>query len=140
MTSWDIQPGEVLSVLESVMGHVGGEGSGEGLVGCIDRMETSLINASSHAKSVAVSMALAEFAEHYFAFSGDMVALTGSAIEGAGEATVHYNNGNLEMAAESQANAGEIPPRPWTPATRRSPVATSPSSHPHPAPVTETGQ
>ncbi|MEV2278182.1 DUF6507 family protein [Nocardiopsis sp. NPDC049922] len=115
MTAWDIQPSEVLSVLESVMGHVGEEGSGEGLVGCIDRMETSLINASNHAKSPVVSMALAEFAEHYFSFSGDMVALTGSAIEGAGEATVHYNNGNHAMAAEAQANAGEIPPTPVDP-------------------------
>ena len=92
------------------MGHVGEEGGGDGLIGGMERLETNLTDASEHAASPVVSMALGEFADHFFGVTGDMVRLTGSAIEGAGEATNHYNNGNLEMAEESQANAGEIPP------------------------------
>ncbi|RKS10771.1 hypothetical protein DFP74_6553 [Nocardiopsis sp. Huas11] len=110
MSAWDIRPNEVLTVLETVMGHVGEEGSGGGLIGGMERLETNLMDASEHAASPVVSMALGEFAEHVFGVTGDMVRLAGSGIEGAGEATNHYNNGNLEMAAESQANAGEIPP------------------------------
>lgn len=110
MSAWDIRPSEVLTVLETVMGHVGEEGGGQGLVGGMERLETNLTDASEHAASPVVSMALGEFAEHVFGITGDMVRLTGSGIQGAGEATDHYNNGNLEMAAESQANAVQVPP------------------------------
>jgi len=53
-------------------------------------------------------VALAEFGEHYFTEVGGMVEKSASAVAGASEATLHYANGNLQMAADAQANAGEI--------------------------------
>ncbi len=38
-----------------------------------------------------------------------MTALTSSALQGASEATMAYINGDLEMAAQHEAAAGEVP-------------------------------
>lgn len=115
MSNWNIQPQEVGGVLTTVAGHIGEEGGSEGLIGCMNKIEDRLTSISEEADSVPISIALGEFAQHYFGVMGDMASLTISAIEGAGEATNHYVNGNLEMAAESQAGAGEVPEPEFTP-------------------------
>jgi hypothetical protein len=109
MSAWNIQPQEVTTILSTVSGYVGDETGTEGLTSHMKSLETHLNEADSAAASAPIGAALSEFAAHYFGEIGDMVAISSSAVEGAGEATLHYTNGNLEMAAESQANAGEIP-------------------------------
>ncbi|MFF8767045.1 DUF6507 family protein [Nocardiopsis dassonvillei] len=109
MSQWNIQPAAVGGVLQSVAGHLGEEGSGEGLVGVMESVEEHLVDSGEYAKSGVVGMALGEFAEHYFGIMGDIAGLTMAAVTGASEATTHYMDGNLEMAEESQANAGVIP-------------------------------
>ncbi|WP_160050612.1 MULTISPECIES: DUF6507 family protein [unclassified Nocardiopsis] len=109
MTAWNIHPQQVFGVLSGVSEHIGDEDGTYGLTGHMTSLETHLNEANSAANSDPVGVALSEFAEHYFTEVGDMVAKSASAVEGAGEATMHYVNGNLQMAEEAQANAGEIP-------------------------------
>ncbi|WDZ91586.1 DUF6507 family protein [Nocardiopsis sp. HUAS JQ3] len=109
MTGWNIQPAEVGAVLTSVAGYIGEEGGGDGLVGAMTSAEGLITAVSEEADSAPVSVALGEFAEHNFGLMGDMAGLTVSAVTGASEATTHYFNGNLDMAAEAQENAGVIP-------------------------------
>ncbi|ASU61088.1 DUF6507 family protein [Nocardiopsis dassonvillei] len=109
MSAWNIQPSEVSAILTSVSGQVGDEEGTEGLTSHMSSLETHLNEASSGAASDPIGMALAEFADHYFGEIGDMVSISSSAVTGASDATLYYVNGNLEMAAESQANAGKIP-------------------------------
>ncbi|WP_159941377.1 MULTISPECIES: DUF6507 family protein [unclassified Nocardiopsis] len=118
MSKWNIQPGEVGAVLTNVAGYIGEEGGSDGLVGAMTSTESLLTAISEEANSAPVSMALGEFATHNFGLMGDMAGLTVSAVTGASEATTAYVNGNLEMAAEAQENAGVIPepePRPYGP-------------------------
>ncbi|MEU2945590.1 DUF6507 family protein [Nocardiopsis alba] len=109
MSQWNIQPEAVGGVLQTVVGHFGEEGSGEGFVGIFDKLQDNLEQAGEASADDAVNMALMEFAGHYFGILGDMASLTMSAVSGAGEATTHYVNGNLQMAEEAQENAGVIP-------------------------------
>ncbi|NKY98208.1 DUF6507 family protein [Nocardiopsis alborubida] len=109
MSKWNIQPADVGAVLTSVAGHIGEEGGSDGLVGAMTSAESLITEISTEADSAPVSVALGEFAEHNFGLMGDMAGLTVSAVTGASEATTHYFNGNTEMAAEAQANAGVVP-------------------------------
>jgi hypothetical protein len=109
MSAWNIQPQEATTILSAVSGHVGDEEGTEGLTGHMKSLETHLNEADSAAASAPIGVALGELAAHYFGEIGDMVAISSSAVAGAGEAILHYTNGNLEMAAESQAHAGEMP-------------------------------
>lgn len=109
MSKWNIQPTGVGEVLTNVADHLGEEGGDEGLIGSMTATEEILTSLSEEAGSAPVSMALSEFAEHVFGLMGDMASLTVSAVTGASEATTHYVNGDLEMAAESQENAGVVP-------------------------------
>jgi hypothetical protein len=109
MSGWNIQPAEVGAVLTSVAGYIGEEGGGDGLVGAMTSAENLITAINEEANSTPVSVALGEFAEHNFGLMGDMAGLTVSAVTGASEATTHYFNGNLDMAAEAQENAGVIP-------------------------------
>ncbi|QUX28727.1 hypothetical protein KGD83_26545 [Nocardiopsis akebiae] len=109
MTGWNIQPAEVGAVLTSVAGYIGEEGGDDGLVGAMTSAESLITAVSEEADSTPVSVALGEFAEHNFGLMGDMAGLTVSAVTGASEATTHYFNGNLDMAAEAQENAGVVP-------------------------------
>ncbi|MFV2196935.1 DUF6507 family protein [Nocardiopsis sp. LOL_012] len=72
-------------------------------------LATRLEEASGEACSVPVAIALGEFAEHFLGVVGEMTSLSASATGGAGEATLHYVNGNLEMAGDAQANACAVP-------------------------------
>lgn len=62
------------------------------------------------AESVPISIALCEFREHHFGMRGEMFSKTISGLEGTGEATTAYINGDLEMAGEARSTAGTIPP------------------------------
>ena len=109
MSQWNIQPAAVGGVLTAVVGHLGEEGGGDGLIGVMQKVEEHIVDSGDYSKSPIIGMALGEFAEHYFGIMGDMAGLTVAAVTGASEATTHYVEGDLEMAAESQANAGVIP-------------------------------
>ncbi|MCP3014991.1 DUF6507 family protein [Nocardiopsis dassonvillei] len=109
MSQWNIQPAAVGGVLTAVAGHLGEEGGGDGLIGVMQKVEEHLVDSGDYAKSPVIGMALGEFAEHYFAIMSEMAGLTVSAVSGASEATTHYVEGDLDMAAESQASAGTIP-------------------------------
>ncbi|MUL42637.1 hypothetical protein FZ103_15900 [Streptomonospora sp. PA3] len=109
MSTWDISPEGVSSVLTAVGGHVGDEAMTEGLTGQIDDFSTHVVSASEQAASEPIGQALDEFAGHFGPRMWTMVARTASAISGCSEATTAYVNGNLEMAAEAQGNAGEVP-------------------------------
>jgi hypothetical protein len=109
VSTWTVYPEEVFGVLSGVSGHIGDEDGTQGLTGHMTSLETHLNEANSAANSNPIGVALSEFAEHYFSEIGGMIGKSASAVEGAGEATMQYANGNLEMAAEAQANAGEVP-------------------------------
>lgn len=110
MTRWNIQPAEVGGVLTTVVGHIGEEGGGEGLIGTASSFEHCIIRCGEIPdNSLPIGIALGEFADHYFGLIGDMAALTSSAVQGASEATIAYIDGDLEMAAQHQAAAGTVP-------------------------------
>ncbi|MDE3719944.1 DUF6507 family protein [Nocardiopsis sp. N85] len=115
MSSWDIDPARVGGVLEATLGHLGDEEGTGGLTRELSQLETHLGNAVEECGSGIVSDALGRFAEHYFGVLGDMAGTTLRAVEGAYEATTHYMEGNLEMAAEAQANAAKEPATEATP-------------------------
>ncbi|OOC56647.1 MULTISPECIES: DUF6507 family protein [Nocardiopsis] len=112
MSKWNIQPSDVGGVLTAVAAHIGEEGGSEGLVGAMTAVEELVTEISTEANSAPVSVALGEFAQHNFDLMGDMASLTVSAVSGASEATTQYVNGNLDMAAEAQENAGVVPEPP----------------------------
>ncbi|MFW6640711.1 DUF6507 family protein [Nocardiopsis algeriensis] len=116
MSTWDIQPAEVGGVLKTVAGHLGEQGSGEGLVGVMEKIQDDIETMGTYTDSPIVNMALGEFASHYFPIMKGMASLTISAVTGASQATTHYMNGNLEMAEDAQENAGVVPePEPKRP-------------------------
>ncbi|MGW9633191.1 DUF6507 family protein [Nocardiopsis alba] len=110
MSSWSIDPPQVSAILTETLGLIGEEGGTDGLVGDMDTIATTAETVSEMADSVPISIALSEFCGHYFEVMGEMAAKTLSGVEGAGDATTAYVNGNLEMAAEAQSNAGVVPP------------------------------
>ncbi|APC33706.1 hypothetical protein A9R04_02840 [Nocardiopsis dassonvillei] len=109
MSGWNIQPAEVGAVLTSVAGYIGEEGGSDGLVGAMTSAENLITAINEEANSTPVSVALGEFAEHNFGLMGDMAGLAVSAVTSTSTAVTHYFNGNMEMAAEAQENAGVIP-------------------------------
>jgi hypothetical protein len=112
MSAWNIQVPEVNGVLRSVSGLVGDEEGTTGLSGEYTDLGARLEEANSAASSIPISIALGEFGTHFLGIVGEMITLSASATAGAGEATMHYANGNLEMAENAQANAGTLPDPP----------------------------
>lgn len=108
MTAWDLEPDQISGVLGTVAGHIGDEEATEGLSLHSKSLGTALNDANAAAKSAPIATALEEFSTHCFDMVGDMVGLGSSAVQGAGDAAMHYVNGNLEMAAEAQSNAGTV--------------------------------
>ncbi|MDE3723290.1 MULTISPECIES: DUF6507 family protein [Nocardiopsis] len=102
MSTWNIQPAEVGAILDTVFSHIGDEEGTSGLTGDTVDLGDHLVDADTHAASAPIGQALSEFAEHYFGVLGEAIGLASGAVNGAGEATLHYVNGNLEMAAEAQ--------------------------------------
>ena len=115
MSAWDISPQEVGSVLSATASHIGEEGGSDGLLGEMNRLESDITSVNSHINSTPITIALGEFAEHYFGLMGDMLSLTSNALEQTSEATTAYVEGNNEMALESQRNAGNVPDPPPPP-------------------------
>lgn len=111
MGSWDINTQQVSQVLTDTTGHLGEEGSSDGLLGNMQEISTTVETINEMAASLPIGIALGEFCEHYFGVMGDMVSKTVSGLEGASEATTAYINGDLEMASEAQSTAGDIPVR-----------------------------
>ncbi|HJE58851.1 MAG TPA: DUF6507 family protein [Nocardiopsis listeri] len=109
MSEWSIDPVQVGSVLSETAEHLGEEGGGSGLLGHMSQLETRITAVNSHINSAPIGIAIGEFAEHNFAMLGDMLSLTASGLQGAGEATTAYVEGDQDMAAEAQAQAGDIP-------------------------------
>lgn len=109
MDSWDINPEQVGQVLSETFGHLGEEGSSDGLLGNMQDISTKVETINEMAESFPISVALSEFCEHYFGVMGEMVSKTVSGLEGASDATTAYVNGDLEMASEAQSTAGQIP-------------------------------
>ncbi|MFW6642076.1 DUF6507 family protein [Nocardiopsis algeriensis] len=108
MSSWNIQPAEVGSVLSTVFSYIGDEEGTTGLTGDMTALGERLLDADTHAASGPIGVALAEFAQHYFGVLNGAVGLAAGAVDGAGQATLHYVEGDLEMAAEAQAGAGTV--------------------------------
>ncbi|KII00507.1 hypothetical protein LP52_01425 [Streptomonospora alba] len=108
MSVWDLKPEQISGVLTTVSGHIGDEERTEGLSLHSKTLEDALDEANTAASSGPIGMALQSFSEHCFGLIGDMVDRGSSAVTGAGDATAHYVNGNLEMAAEAQSNAGTV--------------------------------
>ncbi|ADH68085.1 DUF6507 family protein [Nocardiopsis dassonvillei] len=109
MSAWNIQVSEVNGVLRNVSGLIGDEEGTTGLSGEYTDLGTRLEEVNSAASSIPISIALGEFGTHFLGVVGEMITLSASATGGAGEATMHYANGNLEMAENAQANAGTVP-------------------------------
>ncbi|GAA1469746.1 DUF6507 family protein [Nocardiopsis exhalans] len=109
MGSWDINPQQVSAVLSETAGHIGEEGSSDGLLGQMSQLENRITEVNAHISSPPIGVALGEFAEHYFGMLGGMLSLTASAVQGTSEATTFYVEGDREMAAEAQSTAGQIP-------------------------------
>jgi len=112
VSAWNIQVSEVNGVLQNVSGLVGDEEGTTGLSGEYTALGRSLEDVHGAASSVPIGIALGEFAAHYLGIVGEMITLSASATGGAGEATMHYVNGNLEMAEDAQANACAVPDPP----------------------------
>ncbi|HLU98102.1 MAG TPA: DUF6507 family protein [Thermobifida alba] len=109
MSGWDLNPGEINVVLQSVGNHVGGEDGEGGLVGLLDTFGTHVEEAGTACDSGPIGMALGEFMEEYTDKLKGMVDKSISAITGCSDATMAYVNGNLEMAAEAQRGINETP-------------------------------
>ncbi|MBV2362283.1 DUF6507 family protein [Streptomonospora nanhaiensis] len=108
MSTWDLSTGDVVRVLETVAGHIGDEDGTEGLSLHARSLETAVNDANDAAASAPIGTALQEFSGHCLGLVGYMIGRGSSGVAGAGNATRHYINGNLEMAAEAQANAGSV--------------------------------
>ncbi|GAA3759923.1 DUF6507 family protein [Salinactinospora qingdaonensis] len=108
MSGWDIQAGEVSSIMTEVNEQLGGSDGEGGLVALIDTFAGHVETAAGEAGSGPITLALTEFAEEYESTLKSMVAKGSSAVVGCSNATKAYLDGDLEMAAEAQQNAGDI--------------------------------
>ncbi|MBR8744832.1 DUF6507 family protein [Nocardiopsis sp. MG754419] len=109
MSEWSIDPDRVNGVLAETAEHLGEEGGSGGMLGHMNTISTTVESLSDTADSLPISIALGEFCGHYFDVMGGMVAKTSSGLTGASDATTAYVNGDLEMAAEAQSEAGKVP-------------------------------
>lgn len=103
MSRWDIQPAGVQGVLTQV------QGVAEDFDGHLRTLNTAMEGAAQQASSEIIANALGDFAE---AQRGDIQFVftrTGAALTGAANATQAYLQGDLEMAANAQAQATSAP-------------------------------
>jgi hypothetical protein len=106
MSSWDIDPAGVKSVVTKVGGHVtDGHGGGDTLEHHFKDFGDHMQNAAEGAASGPIGTALKEFVDHYSPALKSMASKTGSCVQGAVEATKDYIQGDLEMAAQAQKKA-----------------------------------
>jgi hypothetical protein len=103
---WNIDPAGVKSVVTKVAGHVtDGHGGGDTLESHAKDLADHIGEAGTSAASNPIGTALKEFVEHYAPTLKGMATKTGNCIQGAVDATKHYIQGDLEMAADAQKNA-----------------------------------
>ncbi|MHA7962289.1 DUF6507 family protein [Streptomyces sp. L500] len=114
MTAWDIRPAEVGGVLQRTAT------AAEGLSKAGESVQKTLPSAATAAGTISgmvcgpvpsgpVAGALSEFAKKW---SGDLQYIakrTAASLNGASEATRHYVEGDLEMAATTQSDALKEP-------------------------------
>ncbi|WP_125263292.1 DUF6507 family protein [Streptomyces alboflavus] len=115
MTAWDIDPAGVRGVLEKA-----GDAA-KGLSSAGSTAQKTLPGAAKHAGTAVeggekgdgtqgpVAAALGQF---FTKWEGDLLYVAGragSSLNGAAEATVAYHQGDLQMAADAQANALKEP-------------------------------
>lgn len=106
MSTWKIDVFGVNGVLNVYDGQLGTEGGG--LSDQIDSTSRGLDTALENAKSPPVETALAGFFENYAERTESMFLKGLSCLKGAADATVHYQNGDHEMALTAQDDAGNI--------------------------------
>lgn len=103
MTSWDIQPTGVQGVLtrtETVATEFDAQ---------LQDLAAALEGGASNASSDIIAGAVEGFAASAKADIEFVLARTGSAMQGAVDATTAYVNGDLEMASNAQAGAAAAP-------------------------------
>ncbi|NKY99688.1 DUF6507 family protein [Nocardiopsis alborubida] len=108
MSAWNIQVSEVSGVLAAVGEHIGDEEGTSGLTGDMRLLGLHLEQAAASSDSDPIGIALGAFAEHCFGTLQGMAELSASAVNGAGSATLYYVEGDTDMAAEAQDNAGAV--------------------------------
>ena len=102
MSAWDIDPAGVGGVLSKTSSVARGFETHVQTIG--SAMETAAPNTSS----ALVAAALGAFAEELRPQVESVLDLTGSALEGCSRAVQAYGQGDLEMAAQAQANASSV--------------------------------
>lgn len=104
MSKWNIDVYGVSLVLTNLSDQLGLEG--DGFSDTIDSTSDGIDMALTNAKSPPVEAALSGFLEHFTGETDAMFTRTLSCLQGANDATVAYNQGQQEMAAEAQRQAG----------------------------------
>ncbi|WP_017539040.1 DUF6507 family protein [Nocardiopsis halophila] len=104
MSRWNIDVYGVSVVLTNLGDKLGIEGGG--LSSTIDSAADGIETALNNAKSPPVEGALGGFFDHFFDETDAMFVRSMSCIQGASEATLAYNQGQEEMAAQAQKEAG----------------------------------
>ncbi|PDP85607.1 hypothetical protein CQJ94_21620 [Glycomyces fuscus] len=104
MSRWNIDVYGVALVLGNLGDQLGLEGGG--FSDTIDSTADGIEMALTNAKSPPVEAALSGFFEHFTGETDAMFTRTLSCLQGANDATLAYNQGQEEMAAEAQSQAG----------------------------------
>jgi C4-dicarboxylate-specific signal transduction histidine kinase len=103
MTSWDIAPDGVRSVLSRT------EAVAAEFETQMTDLNTALMGAATQSSSNIVAEALSGYAESAQADLGFVFTRTGACMTGAANATNAYLDGDLQMAADAQAAATAAP-------------------------------
>ena len=104
MSQWDIDVYGVSLVLSDLSDQLGVDGGG--FMSTIDSTSDGVDMALSNVKSPPVESALSDFLGHFTTETDAMFTRTLSCLQGVNEATLAYNEGQEEMAAEAQRQAG----------------------------------
>lgn len=104
MSKWDIDVYGVALVLTDLGDQLGIEGGG--FSSTIDSTAQGVEMALTNAKSPPVEAALAGFLDHFTTQTDAMFTRSLSCLQGANDATVAYSEGQEEMAAQAQRQAG----------------------------------
>lgn len=104
MSEWDIDVYGVSLVLTDLSDQLGLEGGG--LSSTIDSTESGIDMALANVKSPPVEAALYGFFDHFTGETDAIFTRTLSCLQGATDATTAYIQGQEDMAAEAQRQAG----------------------------------
>ncbi|WP_067599124.1 DUF6507 family protein [Nocardiopsis listeri] len=104
MSEWSIDVYGVSLVLTDLGDQIGLEGGG--FSSTIDSTSDGIDMALSNAKSPPVESALSGFFEHFSGETDAMFTRSLSCLQGATDATTAYTQGQEDMAAEAQRQAG----------------------------------